>query len=405
MQGKAGTILVITQVYPPDPAAVGQQIADVAAKMAEKGWRVIVYTASRGYDDPTTRYVSHETRDGVHIRRLPLSSFGKGSIAIRLLAQALFMVQAVVLGLFTRSPFHILVSTSPPFAGFGGAIISWLRRAPLVWWVMDINPDQLVASGRVSRGSIIVRLFEWMNRYTLRQAKHVIVLDRFMRERMLGKAAIAEQLHVVPPWPHDRFLADIPHADNVFRDAHGLQGAFVVMYAGNHGYATPVESLLEAARLLEDDPRIKFVFIGGGVRKPFVDEYVAREHPPNVIALPYLPLSEIRYSLSAADVHIVSIAADGVGIVHPCKLYGALAIGRPVIAIAPAESYAGDILRQQKVGWLCEKVDARSIAALIRHIASHQTQALQQIANDAKDLASAEYRADALSDRICDLLA
>ena len=151
------TLVVITQVYLPDPAAVGQHIADVASAMATRGWRVVVYTAARGYDDPTIRYPCRETLDGVVIRRLPLSSFGKNSIALRLLAQALFMAQAVLRSVFTRGMSCVLVSTSPPFAGFGGAILAWMRSAPLVWWVMDLNPDQMVASGRLSSSSFIAR--------------------------------------------------------------------------------------------------------------------------------------------------------------------------------------------------------------------------------------------------------
>jgi len=143
------TILIISQVYAPDPAAVGQHVADAAEELAARGWRAVVYTSARGYDDPGISYPRHELRNGVDVRRLPLSSFGKSSLAVRLLAQALFMIQATVRGLFTRGLARVVVSTSPPFAGAGGSLISMVRRVPLIWWVMDLNPDQLVASGRI----------------------------------------------------------------------------------------------------------------------------------------------------------------------------------------------------------------------------------------------------------------
>ena len=87
------TLVIITQVYVPDPAAVGQQIADVAAEMIRRDWRVVVFAAARGYENPKLRYPWHETRGGVEICRLPFSSFGKGSMLKRLLGQLLFVTR------------------------------------------------------------------------------------------------------------------------------------------------------------------------------------------------------------------------------------------------------------------------------------------------------------------------
>jgi colanic acid biosynthesis glycosyl transferase WcaI len=401
---KQNTLLIISQVYPPDPAAVGQQIADVAAAMVRRGWRVIVYTASRGYDDPSVRYPYRELLRGVHVRRLPLSSFGKNSIAVRLLAQLSFVAQAVMASLFINGLSRILVSTSPPFAGFGGTVISWVRRVPMVWWVMDINPDQLVATGRVGAKSFVVRCFDWMNRCTLRRASHVVVLDRFMRDRMLKKMDVSQKVHVTPPWAHDHVAGNVLHADNPFRSRYGLQDSFVVMYAGNHGEATPVEAMLEAARLLQADARIKFVFIGGGVRKALVDRFVERERPGSVLSLPYQPLKDIRFSLAAADVHLVSLAPEGVGVVHPCKLYGALACGRPVIAISPTESYATDILQHRSVGWICRGMRAEDIVATVATAAACSGEELQRLSANAKQLAATDFKSELLCDSVCNLL-
>ncbi|TVQ04833.1 MAG: hypothetical protein EA381_00070, partial [Planctomycetaceae bacterium] len=117
--------------------------------MAQRGWRVIVYTSARGYDDPSVRYPRRERLRGVDVRRLPLSSFGKRSIPIRLIAQASFLFQATLRGLLTRDFRLVMVSTSPPFAGLGGTLLSFFRRVPLVWWVMDLNPDQMIAAGKL----------------------------------------------------------------------------------------------------------------------------------------------------------------------------------------------------------------------------------------------------------------
>src|SRR5262245_21978165 len=95
------TLLVLSQVYPPDPASVGQHMADAAAEMARRGWRVVVLTSNRGYNDPSIKYKPREILDGVEVRRLPFSSFGKKHFALRILAAVLFMMQCIILGVFT----------------------------------------------------------------------------------------------------------------------------------------------------------------------------------------------------------------------------------------------------------------------------------------------------------------
>jgi len=395
---------VISQVYPPDPAAVGQHIADAAEEMQRRGWRVVVYTARRGYDDPTIRYPRHEVRAGVDVRRLALSSFGKSSISVRLLAQAMFMAQAMLRGLFTRRLAGILVSTSPPFAGFGGTIVSWIRGAPLVWWAMDINPDQMVTSGRLSARSIVARIFDWMNRRTLARSGAVIVLDDDMKERIARKASVASKLHVIPPWPLENHLETIPHEVNPFRREHGFEGKLVVMYSGNAGYSTPLATLLAAAKRLENAAQLLFVFIGGGVVKREIDDLVARERSPNIRVFPYQPLDAIRYSLSAGDVHVVSIADEGVGVVHPCKIYGAMALGKPVLALAQPRSYAADIIRDHKCGWAIAHGDVDALTAVLRGILDMPQTDLKAYGRAARKAVDTHFAHDRLLRSLCDVV-
>ena len=403
MSVNSRTVLIITQVYVPDPASVGQHVADVAKEMVRRGWRVVVYTSARGYDDPSQRYPRRETLAGVDVRRLPLSSFGKRSIPIRLLAQACFMVQAIALGLFTRGLGLVLVSTSPPFAGIGGAILSGLRRVPLVWWVMDLNPDQMVASGKLSPRSVVARVFDWMNRVTLRRSRAVVVMDRFMRERVLAKLDVPEKIHVLPPWPHEDVLQAVPSRPNAFRDEQGFGDAFVVMYSGNHGIQNPLKTLLDAARLLEDREDLLFVFIGGGAGKIDVDRRIA-EGARNIRSLPFQPLARIGTSLSAADVHVVSLANEAVGVIHPCKIYGAMVIGRPVLFFGPEASYVGDIFHGGDIGSIVAHGDAQAAVAAIRELASIGDMARGVMGRRATEIISESFSCTALLAGFCDIL-
>jgi len=274
---------------------------------------------------------------------------------------------------------------------------------PFVWWVMDLNPDQMIMLGKIGPRSLPARVFDWINRRTLLAAREVFVLDRFIGQRVLRKADVAAKLRVIPPWAPDDVVDPIPHESNTFRQRHGLQGRFVVMYSGNHALTSPLDTLVEAARRLRDDDRLRFVFVGGGQRKPAIDAWIAREAPANVLSLPYQPFAEIRHSLSAADVHVVSLADEAVGIVHPCKIYGALALSRPVIVLSPTESYAADILRDREVGWLVRHGDVDALVDLLRRLLDAPPD-LAAMGRSARALAEGAYARPRFVGAVCDVL-
>jgi colanic acid biosynthesis glycosyl transferase WcaI len=361
---------------------MGRPLADVAEEMARRGWRVLVVTAANGYEDPTVRYPSRETLRGVRVWRLPASSFGKTTLARRLLGGGLFVAQALSCGLFVHGKPVVLVSTSPPFAGFAGAILTWLRGLPAVWWVMDLNPDQIVAAGQLAPQAWPVRLFDAMNRITLRLAARVIVLDRFMQERVAAKAEADGGTHVIPPWSAARPSQWRPSWPNAFRITHRLEQKFVVMYSGNHALQHPLDTLLAAAAQLEHDRDLVFVWIGGGVGKGAIDAQI-RGGATNLVSLPFQPAELLDETLAAADVHVVSMGNDVVGIVHPCKIYGALAVGRPVLFFGPADSPPGELLATIGVGRCVEHGDvAGAVAAItgLRSLAPETRAAMGQAA-------------------------
>ena len=409
-------LLVISQTYVPDPAAVGQYMHEAAAEMVRRGHTVKAYASERGYDDPSRRDPKRETRDGVKIVRLPLCSFGKGSIAIRLLGGMLFCLQVVLRGMWTRKVDVILVSTSPPMAPVAAIMLkAWYRvirfgrRVPMTFWAMDINPDQMIAMGKTTERSWVARSFDLMIRWTLRKSAEVVALDRFMGERLERKVPLGERLHIIPPWPLEGHLAPVPHEANPFREDHGFDGRFVLMFSGNISDAHPVDTVLEAAARLRDHPRLRLVFIGSAAGTKKIDDWAAAHDAAGVITtLPFQPLDRIRYSLSAADVHLVSMGDDMVGIVHPCKIYGAMTVARPVLVIGPAASHAGRIVDEHACGWQIENGDVDAAEALLRRLADGGPEveaSLTERGNNARTAIDGHLSQRELSGRFCDILA
>ncbi|MFT3789030.1 MAG: glycosyltransferase family 4 protein [Tepidisphaeraceae bacterium] len=264
-------LLIVSQVYVPDPASVGQHLHDFAAEMARRGHEVVVLCSSRGYDDPTQRYPRNEVIDGVRIHRYSLPFFSKTNMPVRILGS--FWAQAALLlnALFTRNVGCIFFSTSPPLIGVTATIVAKLkrlvngfRRVPRVYWAMDLNPDQLVAMKKTTERSIAFKFLEFWNRFIIRNADLTVALDRFMENRLRLKGRKPNDVLIDPPWPHEDVQTPLPHERNWFRDKHGLQNRFVIMYSGNHSPANPLDTLLQATLAFKDDDGIRFAFIGGG---------------------------------------------------------------------------------------------------------------------------------------------
>lgn len=398
------TLLVISQVYVPDPASVGQHMADAAECLAARGHRVRVLTSARGYELPNVVYPRHEVRAGVEIRRLPLSSFGKRTLLHRLIGQLLFLIQVTFKGLTCRRLAGILVSTSPPMASLAALVISRVRRVPIAYWLMDLNPDQAIQLGKVSEHGLLASGLRWLNARMFARAGDVVVLDRFMAERIRRQYRIRGRLEVLPPWPHDEVLDDVPAEANPFRARHNSENRFVIMYSGNHSPASPVTTLLQAAAKLRNDERFRFLFIGDGVGKREVEETIRNEQLTNAASLPYQPLEQIRYSLSAADLHVVTLGNDMVGIIHPCKIYGAMAAGRPILLIGPRPSHAADLIDEYAIGCQVEHGDVDGAIAAIEGMAGLPEVELAEIGRRARLAVHDQFSKQYLCNAFCDVV-
>jgi hypothetical protein len=342
------TVLVVSQTFVPDPASVGQHMADVAIELARRGHAVRVYASARGYEDSSVRYPRRENLNGADVRRFDFASFGKKSMLLRVLGTAAFHIQAFFAALVTPRLAGIFFSTSPPLIGLPMCIAAMLRGVPVVYWAMDLNPDQLIALGKIKPNSFRARLLETVNRIILKRAKTIVALDRFMADRLEARGIDRAKMLIMPPWPHEEHMQS--GGENPFRLKHDLIGKFVIMYSGNHSPSNPLTTLLDAAVALKDDDSLRFLFIGGGYGKKEVEATIAEHRLSNTISLPYQPISELKYSLTSADVHVVSLGNAMVGIIHPCKIYGAMSAGKPILFLGPSPSHISDLLDRHSIG-------------------------------------------------------
>ncbi len=240
-----------------------------------------------------------------------------------------------------------------------------MKGGKLLYWVMDLNPDQAIAAGILQPQSRRTKILEAMLRFTLASAHRIVVLDRFMQERICARGADPGRISTIPPWSHDEAAAFDEQRRRTFRSEHGLEGKFIVMYSGNHSPCHPLDTIVEGAEQLAAETDIVFCFVGGGTEHKKIAAHVQRNDCPNIICLPY---QRFMNHLSAADLHVVVMGAPYVGIVHPCKIYNILALGTPVLYIGPAESHITDLAAPAIRGEWFYSAPHGGAAQVARHI-------------------------------------
>jgi glycosyltransferase involved in cell wall biosynthesis len=176
------------------------------------------------------------------------------------------------------------------------------------------------------------------------------------------------------------------------------------MYSGNHSIASPLGTLIEAALELRNDSRLCFMFIGGGLGKKEVDDAIRNHRPPNMVSLPYQPLSEIKYSLSAASVHVVALGDPMVGVIHPCKIYGAMAVSRPILMFGPSPSHLADLIERYHIGWRVAHGDVAGALARLREIAQSPAETLDAMGTAAREVVERELSQERLCAQFCDVI-
>ncbi|HYV98860.1 MAG TPA: glycosyltransferase family 4 protein [Gemmatimonadaceae bacterium] len=398
-KGTVASVLMLTQVYVPDEASVGQHLADLASALVAKGRTVQVITSDRGYDEPRRRFSQLEARNGIAVRRIFAPAAPKKSISRRILAGVAFLLGACwwVLG---APRFDVLVvPTSPPMAPLIGIWLARLRRARCVLWLTDINPDQAIAAGAVSERSLVARIGQWWKRRGLRSADAIVTLDEDMRARAIRAGANPASVHVIEPWSIIEGPGD---AEGVrgFRRAQGWENERVVMYAGNHTPVHPLDTLLEEIPARPAGDVLRFAFVGGGLTKPRVEALSG----PRVSVLPYQPKESLSTLLAAADVHVVSMGDAMQGIVHPSKFYGAIAAGRPVLLLGSPASVHGKRIREHRIGWVVPHGDRAAMRRALDDIAVMPETELNAMGARALAVHKAQFEPAQLRERFVDVI-
>jgi colanic acid biosynthesis glycosyl transferase WcaI len=334
-------ILLLNLYYPPDTSATAKMAATVAeALSAHHDVRVL---CGRPSYDPTERrpwrLSQTELAGRVKIVRVGSTDYPRFQMKRRVLNYLSYVALAIPRALFLRCDV-VLAMTDPPFEGIVGAIAAMLKGKPYIYNIRDMYPDMAVG-GAIVRPGLLARIWEKLHRWALRRATRVIVLGEDMKARIIAKDVDAVCIEIVRdgtdihPFDAPESLLDGEIIQTIRGDFR-----FVLVHAGNLGFYGAWETLITAVSDLEVDG-VGLVFVGEGAQRAHI-EALARE-AKNVRFLPFFPANKIPSVLAAADAHVITVKRGLEGVVVPSKLYGILAAGKAILAVAPEETDAASL--------------------------------------------------------------
>jgi len=395
-------ILYLTQYFPPETGATQNRALANVRHLAGQGHRVTVVCEFPNHPHGILperyrgRLFEREDMDGIRVLRgwvyaTPRKTFGR-----RLAFYLSYMVSSFLVGLLAGGRFDVVYATSPPFfVGLSGWLLARLKLAHFVFEVRDLWPDSAVALG-ILRNPTLIRLSKGLEHFFYRRAARVVVVTRGIRGQLLREGIPEGKILLIPNGSSPEHFRPVP-AEGLRRRL-GLEGAFVVGYAGVFGLAQGMEHLCALAEAMRGDEGVHFLFVGEGPKRRQVLQLKERLGLGNLTVHPGVTREEMPEMTGAFDVCLVPLRRNELFAgALPSKMFDAMACGRPVILSVAGEAKA--VLEGAGAGIAVEPEDIAAMREAILGLRA-DPEARRRMGENGRRLVEAEYSRPLLAARL-----
>lgn len=344
---------VVTELYYPEETSTGYYLTRIAEGLTDE-FDVKVLCGQPNYSARGVRAEYREIHRGVEIFRSYGTTLDKNVIVFRLINMLTLSLSIFwnAIRQFKKSD-RVLVVTTPPSLPFISAVACLLRGAGYALLIHDNYPEILIAAGKSSENSPIVKIIDYFNRWLYKYAAKIIVVGRDMKTLIERKIeGLDVPVVVIPNWAELETVEPADRNENRLLKELNLSDRFVFLYAGNMGYPNDLESILTCAAQIDDKLPIHFIFLGAGVKHAKLIKTIEENNLTNVTVLPPQPRSEQIVFLNACDVALVSLVKKMWGVSMPSRTYNILAAGKPILALTEEDSELAQVVEEEEIGWI-----------------------------------------------------
>ncbi|MBA7630481.1 hypothetical protein ES703_38003 [subsurface metagenome] len=364
-------ILVVHQYFLGKNDAGGSRWNQFAKYWARKGHKITVLAGtvhySTGKKQPKYKgkfIVTERECENVTVKRCYVSgAYNKSSLG-RMWGYVSFAFSSILGGLFVKKP-DIIVCSSPPLTvGVTGAILSKLKRVPMVFEVRDLWPESVVDVGAVTN-KWVIKFMYWIQRLSYNSARWINVLTPAFEETLVNASNVAREKISMIPNAADLDIIQPGPRGNWVRQKHNLSNKFVVTYVGAHGVANTLMQLIEAAKILKDkDHNVQIMLVGGGMEKPMLMEEARKNNLNNVTFVEPVPKTEIGDYINASNVCTAVLKRiELYKTVYPNKVFDYMAAAKPIII--GVDGVARELIETAQAGLFAEPENPQAFVEAI----------------------------------------
>lgn len=365
---EAPDIVLVSQLFHPDPQAAGQLFTSLMRRLAQDGVEVTVLCGHPSREPSRSVWPRHEREGRLTIRRHGLRVDGKRNLLSRALGYAGYLAGITCRLTLLRRAGRVIGVTNPPFLVIWLWALSRVGRFRYEHVVLDAYPEGLIALGRLSRRSALARAWTALNRRAYAAADRIMVIGRDMVPLLSGNYGISPQRFVyLPNWATEDPDDFVP-VERAIAAAGIERDLFVVQYSGNMGLLHDMDTLVRAAAALASNPVFRFHFTGDGARRLGAQRLAEEIGATNVVWGGFVPVEDLPGHLAACHASLISLRSGLEGVAVPSKLYGIMASGRAAVAQVPARSEVALAVEEAGCGVVVEPGDVSGLVAALERL-------------------------------------
>ncbi|MEK6222552.1 MAG: glycosyltransferase family 4 protein [Chloroflexota bacterium] len=371
-------ILLIHQAFAALDEPGGTRHHELATHLTRHGHKVTIIASPISYltgiaDKKKIPWVTRQSGgENINILRVYTYPALHKSFVHRILSFLSFMISSFFVSLSIKNV-SLVWGTSPPiFQGATAWAVARIKRVKFLFEIRDLWPVFAVAVG-VLTNPILIRASEWLEKFLYHRADQLMINSPGFLHHIESKGG--KNIALIPNGA-DASMFNPQSSGTAYRQVHGLEGKFVVLYAGAHGMSNNLSKILEAAKQLESIDEIAVVFVGDGKEKQNLIAQSQKMNLRNIHFLPPVPKTEMGEALAAANICIAILKPiEMYKTVYPNKVFDYLAAGKAIVM--SIDGTAREVVEKAQAGIFADPSNPNEIAAVIEKFAKDKQKTKQ----------------------------
>ena len=393
-------ILLVTQYFYPEVFKSN----DLAFELAKRGHKVDALVGIPNY--PDGKYFKgyglfskrYEIVNGVNVYRCFQTPRGKGGwrLPINYFTYVISSCLDVLFYFAWKKKYDCIIGhePSPIFQAYPALLLRKLRKVPFYYWIMDLWPDAMKSGGGVKNEKVL-NFVDWLVKGIYRQTDKILITSKRFRESIEQKGDFKDKIIYFPNWSDD--ILSMPQE----YDIPDLPNGFKIMIAGNLGKSQNLEAVTEVMLGLKDTYEVKWVFVGGGSCKGWLEQFIKDNGlEDRAICVGQYPFKAMPAFLKQADAMLVTLrnGFSHLEAVVPARLQSYMSAGSPVLAMIGCGG--ADIIEESKCGYAVPAGDTAALIKIIKEKVLSNKNAFEQMGQNGRDYYEKNYRMDMCIDNL-----